>query len=270
MSVLRSWGCWKIWQPHSVISQDSAEIRGNKEQCSCYVTNRFPHLNSRSAGCCHISAVLFTQTYRFSPVVISHFQIGRAAISSNWKKDHSINDRISTSPLWCVPRWLNGANMWVWAYKSPPVFTPFSPRNQIVLLFCVSSAPKQCLEMPSAAGLRTGCMHRRAASSSNWLLCETKCEVICCDQNPGQTRNSLQSHREEKGLRGTEEERRGQRVKRWKLRVLSSSALYQFSLCSPAFLLVPLPLCSSPDLCCFTKSPLIALISSPSTWLVWG
>ena len=38
---------------------------------------------------------------------------------------------------------------------------------------------------------RTGCMHRRAASSSKWLLRETKCEVICCDQNRGRTGNSL-------------------------------------------------------------------------------
>lgn len=34
-----------------------------------------------------------------------------------------------------------------------------------------------CLSMPSAAVLWTGCMHRRVARSSGWLLCETKCEV---------------------------------------------------------------------------------------------
>lgn len=69
----------------------------------------------------------------------------------------------------------------------------------ITLCFCslFLLAPNQCLEMPSAAGLWTGCVHRRAASSSNWLLCETKCEVICCDQNPGQTGNSLQLQRGE-------------------------------------------------------------------------
>lgn len=74
----------KIRQPHSVISQDSAEIRGNKEQRYCYVTNRFPNLNSRSAVCCHKSAALFTQTYRFSQVVTGKAFLGWESYGISW------------------------------------------------------------------------------------------------------------------------------------------------------------------------------------------
>lgn len=159
-------------------------MRGNKEHCFCYVTNRFNNLNSRSAVCCQKNEVLtYSDLLRFSRSVIGKvFQSWRAAISNNGLCTEKEPLRklldFNLSKL-CVQRLRNGGNTWV--HLSSPILTLSYLTNQTVLLLYVSSSPEWCLEMPSAAGLWTGCMHRRAARSRNWLLCETKCEVTCCE-----------------------------------------------------------------------------------------
>lgn len=155
------------------------------------------------------------------------------------KKDHSCQWSPSFKSLWRVPTWQHGGNM----IASVQVSTNSDWEIRLcccsafrLLLSSVSKCPllqvwEQVARTDGLPVLATDC------------LCETKCEVICCDQNPGQTGNSLPSHRRRKGAEGNgeTERERGWRVKGWKPRVLSSSALCQFSLCSPSFLHIPLP-----------------------------
>lgn len=49
-----------------VIFLVSAEITGNKERHSSFVTNQFPNLNSRSNACCHKTLLYFLQHTDFS------------------------------------------------------------------------------------------------------------------------------------------------------------------------------------------------------------
>lgn len=75
-----------------------------------------------------------------------------------------------------------------------------------VILLLLSSVHNKCPLLQVCE--QVACTDGLPVLATN-LLCETKCEVICCDQNPGQAGNSLSSHRGEKAARrGTEEERR--------------------------------------------------------------
>lgn len=128
--------------------------------------------------------------FRFSQLVKGKaFWVERAEesmIDCLQKKAHYVNDLFSASPPWSHCGLCQYSRMEeICEYKC---LLPVSPKNHIVAVVLVLVYSKQsCLQMPSAAGLRTGCMHRWVARSRNRLLCETKCEVICCDQNPGQT-----------------------------------------------------------------------------------
>lgn len=179
----------KIWQPHAVISQDSAEIRANKHQRYCYVSNTFPNLKSGSAVCCHKSAALFTQTSSLSQVVtgkaFSGWQSWRAAC-----RRKLMVKMISFQPLHlvnCCGLCQDDRMEEICECKRPPrTLTLFSPKESDCAIVLFSSAGEHCcFQMPSAAGLWTGCVHRRVARSGTRLLCKTKCEVICCDQNVG-------------------------------------------------------------------------------------
>ena len=100
-------------------------------------------------------------------------------------------------------------------------------RNQIVLLSCDSLAPVQKFPLLLQVWEQAACTDGLPVLATD-LLCETKCEVICCDQNPGQTGNHSNPRREEEvpGRGGQRQGGEGSGLRDEKLRVLSSSALY--------------------------------------------
>lgn len=126
----------KIWQPHAVISQDSAEIRGYKQRRYCCVSNKFPNLKSRSAVRCHKSAALFTQTSRLSQVVTGKAFSGWRAASTRKPIVKMISFQLLHLVNCCGLCQADRMEE-ICACKRPPqTLALFSPRNQIVLLFC--------------------------------------------------------------------------------------------------------------------------------------